>query len=252
MTTTLPIEETLRFLERHLPQSPSRVLEVGCGSGDVAIALAARGYDVTGLDAALAAPAPTPAAAATTPAPTDGRIRWVEADFLFYEEEEAYDAVIFTRSLHHMAPVGKALARAAGLLRPGGRFLAEEFAFDRVNIQTARWYYDLEAVLASAGLIPPPDPALREVRNPLGRWRQEHASDPPLQSGHAMLSAARDRFDLGPAEEAPYLYRSLADRMEAGERSDRIAREIFDIESRMIRERDIAAAGLRLAGTLLG
>ena len=67
-----------------------------------------------------------------------------------------------------------------------------------------------------------------------------------------MLSAARDRFDLGPAEEAPYLYRSLADRMEAGERSDRIAREIFDIESRMIRERDIAAAGLRLAGTLLG
>ena len=249
MTTTLPIEETLRFLERHLPQSPSRVLEVGCGNGHVSIALAARGYDVTGLDAALAAP---DLAAATTPEATDGQIRWVEADFLFYEEEEAYDAVLFTRSLHHMAPVGKALARAAGLLRPGGRFLAEEFAFDRVNIQTARWYYDLEAVLASAGLIPPPDPTLREVRNPLGRWRQEHATDPPLQSGHAMLSAARDRFDLGPAEEAPYLYRTFAGGMEPGERSDRITREIFEIESRMIRERDIAAAGLRLAGTLLG
>ena len=249
MSTTLPLEETLRFLERHLPQPPSRVLEVGCGNGDVSIALAVRGYDVTGLDAALAESATSNPAASVAP---DSRIRWVEADFLFYEEEASYDAVLFTRSLHHMAPVGKALTRAAALLRPGGRFLAEEFAFDRVNIQTARWYYDLEAVLASAGLVPSPDPALREVRNPLGRWRQEHASDPPLQSGHAMLSAARDRFDLGPAEEAPYLYRTFAGRMEPGERSDRITREIFEIESRMIRERDIAAAGLRLAGTLLG
>jgi len=245
MKARLPIEETLRFLERHLPSSPSRVLEVGCGSGEIATALAARGYDVTGLDAALRTPPPAFAG-------EDPRIRWIEADFLFYEEAEPYDAVLFTRSLHHMAPVAKALNRAAALLRPGGRFLAEEFAFDRVNIQTARWYYDLEAVLASAGLIPPPDSALREIRNPLGRWRQEHITDPPLQSGHAMLAAARERFDLGPAEEAPYLYRSFADGMEPGERSDRIAREIFEIESRMIRERDLASAGLRLAGTLLG
>ena len=101
MSATLPIEETLRFLERHLPQSPSRVLEVGCGAGDVALALAARGYDVTGLDAALSVP--------TTTAQAEGaRIRWIEADFLFYEESNPYDAVLFTRSLHHMAPVSKA------------------------------------------------------------------------------------------------------------------------------------------------
>jgi SAM-dependent methyltransferase len=247
MITRLPVEETLGFLERHLPSPPSRVLEVGCGAGEVATALAARGYEVTALDAALGAP-PTEPASTNDSLP----IHWIEADFLFYEEEATYDAVLFTRSLHHMTPPAKALNRAAALLRPGGRFLAEEFAFDRVNIQTARWYYDLEAVLASAGLIPPSDPALREIRNPLGRWRQEHASDPPLQSGHSMLAAARERFDLGPAEEAPYLYRSFADRMEWGERSDRVAREIFEIESRMIRERDLAAAGLRLAGTLLG
>jgi SAM-dependent methyltransferase len=243
MTARLPVQETLGFLERHLPEAPSRVLEVGCGNGEVALSLAARGFEVTALDADLP---PRP------PGAESAAIRWIEADFLFYEEQAAYDAVLFTRSLHHMSPVAKALNRAAALLRPGGRFLAEEFAFDRVNIQTARWYYDLEAVLASAGLIPSPDAALREIRNPLGRWRQEHASDPPLQSGHSMLAAARGRFDLGPAEEAPYLYRSLADRMEGGDRSDRVAREIFEIESRMIRERDLTAAGLRLAGTLLG
>ena len=222
-----------------MPPAPAQVLEVGCGDGVVAAGLAARGYRVTALDESLALGGDARAVAG---------VRWVESNFLFHDEPDgSYDVVLFTRSLHHM-PVERALDRAAALLAAGGHLVAEEFAVDRVNIPTARWWYDTEALLAAAGVITPPDAALSAVRNPLGRWRQEHAHEPPLASGHDMLAAVRERFMSGPAEEAPYLYRYVHARA-LGAQADRVVREVFEIESRLLRERDIAAAGLRVTAT---
>lgn len=239
----LPESETLRFLERVLPAAPARLLEVGCGEGRIAAALAARGYRVTALDEA---PAPGPGVA------REG-VAWVASDFLFFEGDPdgaPFDALLFTRSLHHVAPLDRALDHAASLLSPGGLLVAEEFAVERVNHPTARWWYDLEAVLVAASVLSPPDPALAAVRNPLGRWRQEHAADPPLATGHAMLAGVRERFETGPAEEAPYLYRSVAARATAASGvADRVVRQVHEIEERLIRERDIAAAGLRIVGS---
>jgi SAM-dependent methyltransferase len=233
----IPLEETLRFLTGALPPAPRRILEAGAGDGAVALALAARGYDVTALDEAGGRP---------NPSGTD-RVRWVEADFLYYDEKEPYDAVLFTHSLHHMAPAEGALDRARALLKPAGLLIADELAYDRVNLNTARWYYDLESVLAAAGMIPPAEEEVEEG-NPLGRWREEHVHDPPLQTGHAMLAAARERFELISVDEAPYLYRSLSGRLEVGDRGARVARRILELESRLVRERDLTAAGLRMIG----
>jgi len=255
-------EETLRFLERALPPAPARVLEVGCGDGLVALALAAAGYDVTALDLSIerpetgaALPSDVPRRAGEAP----GRVRWVEADFLYHAEDEPYAALVFTRSLHHMAPVEATLDHALALLHPGGLLAAEEFAYDRVNIQTARWLYDLESVLVAADLLAPvggaaegaaegEGAAVSAEGNPLGRWRREHTHDPPLQTGHAILGAARERFELTAVEEAPYLYRYLCERLEPTERGARVARRALELESRLIRERDITAAGLRVIG----
>lgn len=245
----LPTEETLRYLTRMLPAPPLRLLEVGAGRGTVALALAARGYAVTALDEAV------------EKSGSHGmeRVRWVEADFLYYEESEPYDVVLFTRSLHHMAPASRALDRAHAFLKPGGVWVAEEFAFDRVNLPTARWYYDLESIVDATGILAPETgilaPADEESTadgNPLGRWRREHAHDPPLQSGHDMLAAARERFEMTAVEEAPYLYRYLCDRLEESERGLAVARRFLEIESRLIRERDVAAAGLRMVGRRKG
>ncbi|HEU4333303.1 MAG TPA: class I SAM-dependent methyltransferase [Candidatus Eisenbacteria bacterium] len=238
-----PEAETLRFLERVLPAAPARLLEVGFGDGRIAAALAARGYGVTALDE-VSAPAPGVA--------REG-VAWIASDFLFFEgapDAAPFDAILFTRSLHHIAPLDRALDHAASLLAPGGLLVAEEFAVERVNHPTARWWYDLEAVLVAGSVLSPPDPALAAIRNPLGRWRQEHAADPPLATGHAMLAGVRERFETGPAEEAPYLYREVAARATAAPgTADRVVRQVHEIEERLIRERDIAAAGLRIVGT---
>ena len=241
MTHDLPTCETLAFLERVLPPAPARILEVGAGDGAVSLALAGRGHDVTALDEGLETPA----------APGANRVRWLERDFLHFEEEHAFDVVLFTRSLHHMAPLNGAFDRALKALAPGGRVVAEEFAYDRVNLPTARWFYDLQAVLAAAGLVTGGE-TRDEEGNPLGRWRREHVAEPPLPTGHAILAVARERLDLTLVEEAPYLYRYVWGRLADGEAARRAAEEVLRIERRLTRERDIAAAGLRFVGTPLG
>jgi ubiquinone/menaquinone biosynthesis C-methylase UbiE len=230
------LRETLRFLDRHLPTPPARVLEVGAGDGAVAVALADRGYAATALDLPGGEPR------------THAGVEWIEADFLHYEPGRPFDAVLFTRSLHHMQPIERALDRAREALAPEGLLIAEEFAFDRVNVHTARWLYDLESVLVAAGIVAPAPPEHEAERRPLARWRLEHQHDPPLASGHDMLAAVRERFELKAVEEAPYLYRYLGERMSAEPTADRVLETVFELEARLIRERDIAAAGLRFMG----
>jgi SAM-dependent methyltransferase len=237
----IPLRETLRFLERALPPAPAKLLEVGAGNGAVAVALAARGYDVTAADESEGPP----------DSPGAGRVRWVQADFLHYEEDARYAAVLFTRSLHHMASAEAAIARATALLEANGVLIGEEFAYDRVTLPTARWYYDLEYLLVEAGILAPTGEEALEG-NPLGRWRREHAHDPPLLTGHAMLAAAREEFEISAADETPYLYRNFCARLEESDRGGRVGRALFELESRLLRERDLTAAGLRIVGKKSG
>src|SRR5262245_61252457 len=92
-----------------------RLLEVGCGSGELAIRFGADGFDVTALDLEL------PAACPASPGVT-----WVQADLLQYEAEP-FDALFFTRSLHHIHPLESAIDRACRLVRPGGLVLVDDF-----------------------------------------------------------------------------------------------------------------------------
>jgi len=233
----IPLRETLAFLERAFPEPPQRVLEVGAGDGIVAVALAKLGHEVAAIDPLLERPDAAEAS----------RVRWIHADFLYHADDERYDVVLFTRALHHLESLETALERAAGVLRPGGLLIAEEFAFDRVNLPTARWFYDLRSVVSAAGLFEEQEEG-GEEGNPLGRWRREHTHEGPLHSGHAMLAAARERFELTLVEEAPYLYRYFCERIREGEAGHRVAARIFELERRLLRERDLAAAGLRFLG----
>src|SRR3954447_4743824 len=81
----------------------TRLLEVGCGSGRLALALARGGYDVTAIDPR---------------APEGERFRRVSLEE--FEPDGTFGAVVARRSLHHIADLGGALDRIAALLEPGG------------------------------------------------------------------------------------------------------------------------------------
>src|SRR6185312_7085529 len=104
------------FVERELQLSPgARLLDVPCGSGRHSIALAGRGYRVTGLDISAEAIGHARALSAD--------VEWLQGDMRHLPDEAGYDAALcLGNSFGYLGPAGTrefaaALARA---VRPGG------------------------------------------------------------------------------------------------------------------------------------
>jgi SAM-dependent methyltransferase len=228
----LRTEQTLSFLGELLPRA-CRVLEVGCGRGEVACALVAAGHRVTALDRALRDPAPAPPG-----------LTYVEADFLAYDAEP-FDAVLFTSSLHHISPLDPAIERAAALTAPGGVVIADDFDLESPDAETLRWYYELQELLAAGGLYPADriDPPRADLT---ARWRDAHIHDPPLHTGTAMQRSLAARFTLREPRRCEYLYRYLCGRLPDDARGAELAAHILATERRRIAEGHLVPVGLRL------
>jgi SAM-dependent methyltransferase len=112
--------ELIQFVLSQLPPAPARVLEVGCGKGELARALAGDGYDVVAID----------------PGAPDGPIfrRTTIEDF---EDDGSFDAVVASLALHHVEDLGGALGKLAGMLH--GPLILNEHAWDRLEPMTAEW-----------------------------------------------------------------------------------------------------------------
>lgn len=233
--TDASLDETLAFVTRELGRKRRRVLEVGCGGGALALRLAELGHAVTGVDRSRKAV--ERARRAGFPA--------ILGDFLELESGP-FDAVIFTRSLHHIHELARALAHAHALLAPGGLFLAEEFSIESMDAATADWFQDLRSVIAAAGALSAPRKGAR--RNPLRAWRDEHAHVPPLHEGRAMVAAVRRRFTSVRVERGPYLYRYVAERLAGTARGRALGRTVLEHESRHVADGALVPIGLRITG----
>jgi SAM-dependent methyltransferase len=103
------------FLLAQVPALCTRVLEIGCGAGRLARAIARRGATVTGIDAS-----PEMIRLARHLSPDNARIEFVCGDFSVHPMgSELYDCVVSVTTLHHL-PAAPTLARMKGLLKPDG------------------------------------------------------------------------------------------------------------------------------------
>jgi SAM-dependent methyltransferase len=107
--------QILPLVAEHLAGA-ARVLDVGCGEGQVARRLAAPGVSVVGVDPAAAQ---LRVACLRGGAPTYARADAVRLPFA----DASFDAVVICLALEHVDDFARALAEAARVLRTGGRFL---------------------------------------------------------------------------------------------------------------------------------
>jgi SAM-dependent methyltransferase len=108
-------EQILPLIDHHLAGA-RRVLDVGCGEGQVSRRLAARGIEVVGLD-------PTVAQLAVA-RERGGAARYARA---LAEQlpcrSAVFDAVVMCLVIEHIHPFEPVIAEIARVLTPGGRFL---------------------------------------------------------------------------------------------------------------------------------
>ncbi|WP_280525276.1 class I SAM-dependent methyltransferase [Methylobacterium dankookense] len=108
-----PRMDTLTLiLDTFAPIAGRRILDLGCGPGILAKALAAEGADVTGIDPGEAAIA---AARSRVPA---GRFEQASAEALPFADAE-FDGAVILNALHHVPNPRTALAEAGRVVGPG-------------------------------------------------------------------------------------------------------------------------------------
>ena len=130
---------------------PRSVLDAGCGTGRVAVELAARGLDVVGVDLD-----PSMLQVARDKRPD---VRWVEADLsdpVAMELGRTFDVVVMAGNVMVFVTPGtegKVLANVAALVEPGGLVVAG-FSLRSGGLDLATY----DRLAAGAGL------------DPVGRW----------------------------------------------------------------------------------
>ena len=103
-----------RWVLRQLPRHPSRAIDLGCGTGNLVRALAARSDTVDGVDADPAVIAVARQAPGNPPG-----TRFSTGDLMGLTAAGRYDAVTAVAVIHHL-PLEPALEKARTLLRPRG------------------------------------------------------------------------------------------------------------------------------------
>jgi len=127
--------------------APACVIDVGCGTGVHAAELAARGYDVVGvdLDAAMLERARV----------EHPEVTFLAGDVQTLHLDRRFDAAISNAALHWMPDQAAALRAIRALLRPGAQFVAEMGG--KRNVETVD-----DALTNSVAALGLPSPRIRK------------------------------------------------------------------------------------------
>jgi SAM-dependent methyltransferase len=226
---------TYVFVKRFLPAECRRILEVGCGTGELAARLSKEGYSVVGIDAdrdsiATAQQLGVDAHVATWPGFDHGY----------------FDAVLFTRSLHHIHPLEESVRHAAESLADDGRIIVEDFAYESADEKTLRWFTSAIRLLQATGLLIVSDEFLNKALSKtetLNAWRENHEDN--LHTAAEIDAQLEKTLGGVIRENAAYYFRYIANAITATEKREAIIQAFAEQEETLAADGSIAALGRR-------
>jgi 2-polyprenyl-6-hydroxyphenyl methylase / 3-demethylubiquinone-9 3-methyltransferase len=122
----------LDYIARHCELVGKRAVDIGCGGGILAEAMAARGADVLGADLAEGPLAVARLHAIETATPI--RYRQISAEALAAESPASFDVVTCLEMIEHVPDPASIVAACAALAKPGGHVF-----FSTINRNPKAW-----------------------------------------------------------------------------------------------------------------
>jgi SAM-dependent methyltransferase len=230
---------TYDFIKRFLPDGRSRILEVGCGAGELAARLSKDGHAILAIDTD-----PESVAAVRTLG-VDARVAtWPNFD------EDCFDAVLFTRSLHHIHPLSESIQRAANSLTDSGRIIVEDFAYESADEKTLRWFRSAIRSFEGSGLLTVSDDFVESVLSKsetLKAWRQNHERE--LHTAGEINAQLGETLGRVIREDAAYYFRYIARAITGTENRDAVLQAFAKQEETLSADGLIVSLGRRFVAT---
>jgi 2-polyprenyl-3-methyl-5-hydroxy-6-metoxy-1,4-benzoquinol methylase len=227
---------TMEFVTAALPGAGLRLLEVGAGNGHLARALMDAGHGVVAVDAS------EKAVARARELGVDAR----HADWHDFEDG-TFDAILFTRSLHHIDRLQQAIDRCWPMLTRDGRVLLEEVSFADVDPPTAQWLGTSMRELAERGAIDIPPKSflttLLAAPDTHAWWHDHHGH---MHQAQDIRTACLHEGRIVDDHAVVYLYRYFAGLTPPGEPGVALLEELKRLEQSRIDTGEIRAVGRRL------
>ncbi|MFN8658051.1 MAG: class I SAM-dependent methyltransferase [Candidatus Obscuribacterales bacterium] len=243
-------EHSMEFLRSNLPLSPElRLLEVGCGNGDLAAALMKHNVSIKAIDI-------------DEEAVNNTRARGVDvehADILQYKCDAPYDVILFSRCLHHVNPMPDAVKAAKALLKPDGKVVLEEFAPELADQVTATWLKQQEDLLRAAGLMHNEhdhkhghEQGKEHVSgDALSQWNDYYFVAHNLSRSDEMRAALQREFSTLEESSCAYLFRNPVRFLVKNETGVKVARELLAAEEQLIALGVIKSIGWRVIASMI-
>lgn len=249
--------DTYQFVKSMLPHPAQTIVEVGCGNGYLCLELARDGHDVIGIDVSPDIIEVAERSSAAHPQPPGfGSLRYLCADVNTWQAREAsFDCVIFNRSFHHLSALQETMAQVQRLLKPGGRIICQDYAFDRLDEQTACWLFQMQRLLFLSGRYDA-DPATRpeeaaSIEALRAAWLSR-AAEHHLNRFEEMMSVLHGACHERLFAWVPYLFVYIGNgiRHAAPEQERELLTFLKGMEQYLVEHRALQAVAFRFVGSV--